>query len=140
VDYGAEGLLGLGWSFDSVSFSFDDEASIDDVDLELYFGDLGGGVFASAFLADKARVHVAAGPMIQLVSYSESDPAGGDEVDASGLGFGWYARTGIEVVASDGVMAGIGVRWNDTTTNLDDDRGDLRFTGLDWLLSISMGF
>jgi hypothetical protein len=142
LDAGAEVMLGLGWrpSFLGIYVDGDSGARVQ-VDVDAFVADLGGGVCVSSFLGDAARVYGAAGPLVQVVAYSESDPAvEGADFDASGFGAGWYARGGFELLVSDGVMVGVGARWSDTTTNLGADLGDLRLSGVDWFLSATTGF
>ncbi|MEY2807394.1 MAG: hypothetical protein ACK57N_06345 [Planctomycetia bacterium] len=142
VDVGAEVMLGLGWRPGFVGVYFDSATGAAvQVDIDAFVADLGGGLFASTFVADRLRVHGAVGPLVQIVAYSESDPdIDGAEFDASGFGAGWYARGGVELLVADGVMMGVGARWTDTRTNLGSDLGDLRLSGVDWFLSVSTGF
>jgi hypothetical protein len=142
LDLGAELMLGLGWRPGFVGVYFDgDSGLVTQVDVDAFVADLGGGLFASKFLGGTARVYGAAGPMLQVVAYSESDPDTKDaDFDSSGFGAGWYARGGVELLASDGLMLGVGARWSDTRTNLGADLGDLRLSGVDWFVSVSTGF
>jgi len=142
LDIGAEVMLGLGWRPGFVGAYFDGESGTTlEVDIDAFVADLGGGLCVGSFLGDSARAYAAAGPLVQVVAYSESDPVvEGEDIDASGFGAGWYARGGFELLVSDGMMVGVGARWSDTTTNLGSDLGDLRLSGVYWFISASTGF
>jgi hypothetical protein len=56
---------------------------------------------------------------------------------SGGFGVGYYARTGLELLLGHGALAGVAVRWSDSTIDLDGNRGDLDLSGFQIVLTFS---
>ncbi len=137
IHYGLEGLLSFSWRGDTEAFVIGGMGAAIAVDIDLLLFELYGGPFASMFLGDKLRLYGAAGPLLQFADYSQSGNGLGD--DGSGFGAGWYARSGLEFVLPSRTLIGFGLRWSDTTVDLDGNIGDLEIEGLQAMLTVSRG-
>ncbi len=101
------------------------------------------GLLVSAQAGELVRLYAAAGPS---VNYAQVDTELLDatmqprEVDGSGWGLGWYARTGVEVQATPDLAVGVGARFVDSTIDLGRDLGDLDYDALQILLTFTATF
>jgi hypothetical protein len=138
LDFGFEAMISFGWRANATAFAAGGGGAVVAVDVDMFLIDLYGGPFLSVFLGERVRAYGAAGPLMQ---WSEFDQDGPDELDSDGSGFGtgWYARTGLELRVRPGLMVGGGVRWTDSTIDLDNDMGDLDLEGLQWAFTVSTG-
>lgn len=142
-DYGWEGGAALGFvgggGFIAASGS---NGLIVAVDIDLLLVDLFLGPFISTNIGNRMRFYMGAGPLVDFASYSHQGEEGGTAVDTNGtgLGFGWYARGGAEVLVGDRYMLGVGYRWVDSSIALSGDLGTLDLVGSQMFLSLSTGF
>jgi hypothetical protein len=69
-------------------------------------------------------------PLMQWAEFDQN----GENIDDSGSGFGtgWYARTGLELRVRPGLMVGGGIRWTDSSIDLNNGLGDLDLEGFQW--------
>lgn len=139
IDFGFEGMIAFGWRANAVAFAAGGGGAVVAVDVNLFLIDLYGGPFASIFLGERWRLYGAAGPMMQWANYDQEGDS--SEFDGSGTGFGtgWYARTGLEFRVRPGLMIGGGVRWTDSSVDLDSSLGTLDMEGFQWAVTVSTG-
>lgn len=135
IDVGLEAMLAFSWRADAAAIAVGGGGAAVAVDVDLFVFDLYGGPFASMFLGDNLRVYASVGPLMQWAQYEESSLV--NDGNSAGFGLGYYARTGLEVVLGRGTMIGLGVRWSDSTVDLDSDSGDLDLSGVQVALTFS---
>jgi len=140
VDLGLEAMFGFSGRANATAFAAGGMGAAIAVDVDMLLFELYGGPFASVFLGDNARVYASAGPLMQWADYEQDSSVAGIDEDGSGFGTGWYARTGIEFGVGHGTMAGLGVRWSDSTIDLGSDVGDLDLEGFQVVLTVTRGF
>jgi hypothetical protein len=136
IDFGVEALLGFGWRADGKAFAVGGNGAAIAVEVDMLLVELYGGPFVSTFLGEHLRLYAAAGPEMQWINYDQSGPTG-TEGDGDGFGTGFYARTGLEFVASPDMLIGVGVRWVDTTADMSGDLGDLDMQGYQAVVTFS---
>lgn len=137
VTFGLEGLLSFAWRANAEAFAIGGGGAVVAVDVDVLLFELYGGPFASLFLGDKLRLYGAVGPLLQFADYEQT--GGGLAEDGSGFGAGWYARTGLEFALPSRTLIGFGVRWSDSSVDLDGDLGDLEIEGLQAVVTVSRG-
>lgn len=135
VDLGLEAMLAFSGRADAEAFAVGGGGAVVAVDVDLLVFELFGGPFASLPLGERARVYAAAGPVMQWADWDQSG-AGLDD-DGSGFGYGYYARTGVELALSSRTLIGVGVRWSDTQADLGGSLGDLDIDGLQVVVTVS---
>src|SRR5262245_43392781 len=140
IDFGAEGLLSFAWRGNVAAFAVGGGGAAVAVDIDTLIFDFYGGPFVGAFLGDKTRVYVGAGPLMRWCLYDQDGPTGFTSGHGDGFGFGYYARAGIEFALSRGSMIGVCARWTDVEVDLNGPLGDLEAHGVEALLTISQGF
>jgi len=138
LDFGFEAMISFGWRANATAFAAGGSGAVVAVDVDMFLIDLYGGPFLSMFLGDRVRVYGAAGPLMQWTEFDQDGPG---ELDTGGSGFGtgWYARTGLEIVIRPGLMVGGGVRWTDSSIDLNNGLGDLDLEGFQWAFTVSTG-
>ena len=137
IDIGLEAMLSFGWRANAAAFSTGGGGAVVAVDVDMFLFDLYGGPFLNIFLGDKVRVYGAIGPVMTWADYDQD----GDNVNGGGSGFGtgWYTRAGAEFSVRPGLMLGGGVRWIDSTIDLDGGLGDMDLEGLQWAFTVTTG-
>ncbi len=137
VDIGLEGLLSFAGRANAEAFVIGGGGAAIAIDVDLLIFEMYGGPFASVLLGENLRLYAAAGPLIQFADY---EPADIDESESgSGFGTGYYARAGIEIVLPSRTLLGVGVRWSDSTVELNHGFGDLDMEGLQAMITVSRG-
>ncbi len=134
IDFGFEGLLGFGGRANGGAFVVGGGGAAVAVNIDLLLFELYGGPFVSVFLGERLRAYLAAGPVMQWASYDQDGP---QSSSGTGFGTGVYARTGLELRTSPGTLVGLGVRWLDTTIDLDSGLGDLDVEGFQFVLTVT---
>jgi len=137
---GLEGLLGFGWQSNISAFSSAGGGATVAVNVDLLVIDLFGGPFASMFLGDNVRVYGGAGPLMQWATYDQDGPTSQTSGEGDGFGFGYYARTGIDIAITPNNMIGFGVRWSDSTVDLSGGINDVDVSGLLAMITVTQGF
>jgi hypothetical protein len=137
VDFGLEAMIGFGWRAGATAFATGGGGTVIAVDVDMLLIDLYGGPFMSVFLGERVRAYGAAGPLMQWSEFEQDGT--GVQGSGSGFGTGWYGRTGLEFRVRPGLMLGGGVRWSDSTVDLDNNLGDLELEGLQWAFTVSTG-
>lgn len=137
VDIGLEAMFGFGWRANATAFAAGGGGAVVAVDVDMLLIDLYGGPFVSMFLGERVRAYGAAGPLMQWSEFEQDGT--GVQGSGSGFGTGWYGRTGLEFRVRPGLMVGGGVRWSDSTVDLDNNLGDLELEGLQWAFTVSTG-
>lgn len=138
VDFGVEGMFSLAWRSNATAFAVGGGGAAVAVDVDTFLIDLYGGPFANLFLGEKTRVYVAGGPLLEWADYDQETALTSDS--GSGFGVGLYARTGIEFTLASRTMVGVGVRWSDSTIDLDGGLGDLELQGVQAFITVTQGF
>jgi hypothetical protein len=137
TDFGLEAYASFSGRSDLEAFASSGGTAVAVFDVDLLMLELYGGPFVSRFLENGVRLYGAAGPLLQWVGYDQSD--GTDEESADGSGGGWYARTGLEFPLPGPKLVGFGVRWSESSLDLDPGFGDLDVSGLQLYVSYSYG-
>ena len=144
IDWGLEAGGTLGFRNGNGTVRSNLSGSDVDVDVELLLFDVFGGPFLSTHLGHSARVYASAGPLLQWATYAQDgyDSVAMETIDSkgTGLGLGIYTRAGIEFIAANNVIVGLGVRWLDSEVALNDNLGDLEVQGTQVMFTISNGF
>jgi opacity protein-like surface antigen len=140
VDLGVEAMISFSGRADATAFAAGGGGAFLAVDVDLLLVELYGGPFASWFLGPDARVYASAGPLMEWADFSQKSDD--DTIDDSGQGFGtgWYARTGIEFRMTENSMVGLGVRWSESTVDLDNSLGTLDLDGFQVVVTVTEGF
>lgn len=142
-DYGIEGGAAVGFTSSGGFVAAGGSGGlIVAVDIDLLLVDVFFGPFVSLNVGERVRFYGGAGPLIDFASYSHEGEEGATRVeeDGTGLGLGWYARGGVEVLLGDQYMFGVGYRWVDSRIALSGDLGTLDVVGSQVFVSLSMGF
>jgi hypothetical protein len=137
IDLGLEVLLALSGRGNVGAFVAGGGGAVVVIDLDLLLCDIYGGPFASLWVTERVRVYGAAGPLVQFAGYDQS---GADELyddDGSGFGTGWYGRVGVEYFTSWGTSIGVGVRYSDSSIELEDHLGDLDAYGMEYAFTVT---
>ena len=137
-DLGLEGFLSFAGRSDLAAFAVGGGGAVVAIDVNLLLFEAYGGVFASRFLGERVRLHGGAGPLLSWVSYDPDDSADGE--DADGSGGGAYARAGFEFLLPSGRLAGLGVRWSESSIDLGSEFGDLELGDLELFVTYSYGY
>lgn len=138
LDFGLEGLLSIGWRSDVQAFSTGGGGATIVLDVNMLLLELYGGPFLSAFLGDRVRVYVGAGPLVEWLDFEEQEDLD-PEASSSGFGVGGYARTGIEFLLPSRMLVGFGARYSDATVDLSDDFGDIDVEGIQVYATFTSG-
>lgn len=138
-DFGLEGFLSFAGRSDLETFVAGGGGALVAIDVNLLLFEAYGGVFASRFLGERVRLHGGVGPLLSWVSYDPDDDDGGSGDDADGSGGGAYARAGLEFLLPSGRLAGLGVRWAESSVDLGQELGDLELGDLELFVSYSYG-
>ncbi|HEX6886301.1 MAG TPA: hypothetical protein VF530_23200 [Planctomycetota bacterium] len=139
-DLGLEGFLSFAGRSDLEAFAAGGGGAVVAIDVNLLLFEAYGGVFASRFLGERVRLHGGVGPLLSWVSYDPDDDDGGSGDDADGSGGGAYARAGLEFLLPSGRLAGLGVRWSESSIDLGRELGDLELGALELFVSYSYGY
>lgn len=137
IDLGLEILLAFSGRGNVSAFVAGGGGAAVAVDIDLLICDFYGGPFASLWVSKRVRIYGGAGPLVQFAGYDQS---GGDQLyddDGSGFGTGWYGRAGIEYFTIWGTSVGVGVRYSDSSIELDDNFGDLDAYGMEYAITIT---
>ena len=135
IDWGLEAMLGLSGRANTTAFVSGGGGTVIAVDLDLLIVEFFGGPFFNMFIGEKLRVYAAAGPLFQFADYDQEGPTINND-SGTGFGFGGYARAGFEYLLPGNAWLGIGVRWSDTTVDL-NDLGDLEMDGILGLITLT---
>jgi hypothetical protein len=139
IDFGLEAMFSFGWRANATAFAVGSGGAAIAVDVDTFVFEIYGGPMANMFLGDKTRVYVSAGPLMQWANYSQYSNGFFDD-SGSGFGTGWYARTGLEFAMADRTMLGFGVRWTDSSIDLDNGLGNLDLSGFQLMFTVTRGF
>ena len=142
IDFGIEAMFAVSWRSNATAIAVGGGGAAVAVDVDSFLLEIYGGPVANMFLgeAQKTRVYVSAGPLIEWVNYNQGNDFENIDDSGSGFGTGWYARTGIEFALGGGTMMGIGFRWADSSVDLDGGLGDLDLAGYQVALTVTQGF
>jgi hypothetical protein len=140
IDFGLEAMFSFAWRSNATAFVVGGSGAAVAVDVDSLVFEIYGGPVANIFVGDKARVYVSAGGLMEWVDYDQGSIAAGISDSGSGFGTGWYARTGFEFALDNHSMLGLGVRWSDSSVDLDGGLGDLDLEGFQVALTVTNGF
>jgi hypothetical protein len=132
VDFGLEGFLQLQGRGNAEAFVIGGGGAAVAVDVDLFIFDFYGGPMISTFLGDSVRIYAGAGPTIGWAFYDQAI------ADGSGFGYGWYARTGLELVLGRFMLGGA-ARWTDSHYDLGGGLGDVDVKGFQWMITFTTG-
>jgi opacity protein-like surface antigen len=111
------------------------------IDNEMFLLDYFLGGYLSIEIARRLRLYAGAGPLIVYGS-REIKPENEDDVTIqpvteSGIGFGAYARAGLELKIVDYFMIGAGLRTMTSGLEFEDEVGKNKIEGTQYYISIS---
>lgn len=130
----AGGELGLTFGFggEADSYAFSNGTGVVRVDTSMLLTEVFAGVFLSQDLGGKARIYVAGGGQLVWASldsdYNEDTPRGERlryTVSGSGIGFGGYARAGLEFDYRGEGTFGVGVRASTSSVDFEGNIGEV---------------
>lgn len=134
----------MGFNYGSAAYTTTTPASRISVDYNVWMFELAGGVYGHLFFGknDMVRLYAATGPLIMssiLHAYTYKDGLVDDSYyynSEYSFGWGFYARTGIELRVKEYGMLGLGVRgsWADTDIGAGSD-----LTGIAAFVSFTSG-
>jgi len=139
VHWGLELMFSMSWRTNAIAFATGGGGAVVAVDVDTLMVDVFGGPFVNVFLGRDTRVYAGAGPTIQFLDYEQQDEFG-NELDSTGLGFGWYARTGIEFLLLEDTWLGLGVRSSDARVDLGSQIGDFDVETLQAVITVTTAF
>jgi hypothetical protein len=118
IEWGLEAGFTIGAKWDSADLVIDG-ALVADNDYTLI--DFFGGPYLSVPLAKRIRISVAGGPLVEWGRIELTfDPGGPERIDEEGVGYGLYARTGLDFDFGRGTWVGLGLRATDSVLFFDD--------------------
>lgn len=114
------------------------------LDINAFLLDYFFGAYSSFEPANWVRLYLGAGPLLTYGSRKiESINPQTDEKETtsdSGFGVGVYTRLGLELIFTDKVIFGVGVRGTKTGLNLKDKTGDINIAGWQYVGGLSFRF
>jgi hypothetical protein len=137
LDYGFEMFFSFEGRANTTAFATGAGGIVIAGDVSLLIFDLYGGAFVSRFVGDNLRLYAGAGPLLQWADWDQD--FGSIDASGSGFGVGGYVRTGFEFFLSSRTLVGLGVRWSDSTIDLDGGLGNLDIEGFQAVLTVSRG-
>jgi len=137
IDLGLEILLALSGRGKVSAFVFGSGGTAVAVDIDLLICDFYGGPFASLWVTERVRIYGGAGPLVQFAGYDQRGADQSFDDDGSGFGVGWYGRVGVELFTHWGTSIGVGVRFSDSSIELDDHLGDLDAYGTEYAITVT---
>jgi len=143
IQIGVEGGLTLGWSGDRTVITAGNGTVITESDNDVFLVDGFVGGYVNLPLEGGWRFYGGAGPVLQFASVSlEFEDVLGFpvEVNESGVGGGYYVRTGFEIDVGDDVMVGFGLRWLDSYVDLGGGLDGLYLEGIQYGLTASLAY
>jgi opacity protein-like surface antigen len=110
------------------------------IDNQMFLFDYFLGGYVSIDIARRLRIYAGAGPLIVYGS-RDMEPEEEDDtiqpVTESGVAFGVYARTGLELKIVDNFMIGAGLRSMTSGLEFEDEVGKNKVEGIQYYISIS---
>lgn len=143
LEFGYEGGFSLGWDSEHEAYFIDTGTVLVATDNKVRLFDLSGGLYLAASLGQRWRVYGGVGPVFQFgkVDLDYDQPINGRSSNSgSGVGLGYYARTGIDLRTGPGSAIGLVVRWVDSSVDLGGSLGDLDIEALQIGLAVTTGF
>jgi len=143
LEFGYEGGFSLGWDSEHEAYYIDTGVVLVATDNKVRLFDVSGGLYLSTMLGRRWRLYGGAGPVFQFgkLDLDYDQPINGRTSDSgSGVGLGYYARTGLEVKTSPGTSVGLVVRWVDSSVDLGGTLGDLDIEALQVGIAVTSGF
>lgn len=138
TQFGLDGSVIVSWDDDrGVGTLSGGSGPVTVLDRSLLLVDLSMGLYGSTILRDSVRLYAAAGPSLV---YGEADYE--DELTADSdttVGFGGYARTGIEFRLRNRSFLGLGARWTSSELDFGDPVGDVDIEGWQFFITYTMG-
>lgn len=128
LQWGYEMGFAFGWEGDRDAVIIDTGTVLVQADNDLWLLDLSGGLWVGTWIAERFRVYAGAGPLVQFgsVDLELDTPINGlNDLDESGIGYGYYSRIGVEVEIYPGTSAGFTARWVDSFVDLGGTMRDL---------------
>jgi hypothetical protein len=139
VDFGLEALMSFAFRSDLEAFSSGSGGAVAVFDVDVLVLDFFGGPFLSLPVGDRARVYVAAGPLVQFLEYSREDDTDTAGDDDSGFGAGYYTRGGLEFLLPSGTLVGFGLRYSSADVDLGGLLEDSELRGVQALFTVTRG-
>lgn len=143
LEWGYEGGFSLGWKNDTNAYVIDTGTVLVQADNEMFLLDFSGGLYVAKTLGQRVRIYGAAGPLMQFgsVDLDLDQPINGDDsLDGSGVGLGYYARTGIDIEARPGTSWGLTLRWVDSRFDMGGSLGRMDVEAVQLGLAVTTGF
>ena len=143
IQLGLEGGLTLGWAGDRTVIRAGNGAIITESDTDVFLVDGFVGGYANLPLDGGWRFYAGAGPVLQFASVNlEFDDILGlpVEISESGIGGGYYVRTGFEIDVGGNILIGFGLRWIDSYVDLGGGLEGLYLDGVQYGLTVSQAF
>ena len=137
---GVEGGFTFGWQGDVIGVAVGGGNVVVAADNDVFLTDIFVGAYADTLLGDKTRVYVGAGPLLQWVNLNidwEDPNSGHVHTSENGFGYGYYARTGLEVMVRPGMYVGLGVRWIDAKVDLSGIVNEFDTEGMQYFLTFT---
>ena len=143
LEWGYEGGFSLGWKSERNAYVIDTGTVLISADNQAFLFDISGGLYLARMFGGRVRLYGGAGPLMQFGSVDlDLDQAinGDDSLDGSGVGLGYYVRTGFDVQTSPGTLVGLSLRWVDSEVDLGGKLGTLENEALQIGLAVTSGF
>lgn len=143
LEFGYEAGFSLGWDSEREAFVIDTGTVLIKADNNAFLFDVSGGLYLATRLGQRVRIYGAAGPLFQYGSVDldfDQQFNGRGSVSGSGVGLGYYARTGLDLQTGPGSAIGFVVRWVDSSVDLGGSLGNLDVEALQIGLAVTTGF
>jgi len=140
VDLGFEAMFSLSGRANATAIATGGGGATVAINVDMFLFELYGGPFANIFLGDNTRLYVGAGPLMEWADFTQQSDSAGIDDHGTGFGTGFYARTGIEFALPSRTMIGFGVRWSESTVDLDNNLGNLDLDGFQVVFTVTEGF
>jgi opacity protein-like surface antigen len=140
VDLGVEAMFSFSGRANATAVAIGGGGATIAVKVDMVLFELYGGPVANVFLGDETRVYASAGPLMEWADFTQQNDSAGIHDAGTGFGTGFYARTGIEFALRDHTMIGLGVRWSESTVDLDNSLGTLDLDGYQVVFTVTEGF
>jgi hypothetical protein len=141
---GLEATFLLGFKFDDVQTYTGVAQNYVTASSYLWMFDISGGAYANLMLGKKLRLYGGAGPLIMLSYYNSKQeytatPGQNASHSDTAVGFGAYARTGLELQVHQHGYLGVGVRGNWSNIDFSDVGGASEISGIAGFVTYTAG-
>lgn len=139
LQFGLECSFLLGFKFDDVTTYNGAHGTYVDVSSSLWLFDIAGGAYLNLDLGEKLRVYGAAGPVMMVGLYNTETDYNNVNQSETEVGFGLYARAGLELKVQRNGYLGAGLRGTYSSLDFSEAGGSSDLKGIGVFLTYTAG-